>query len=391
MNKVEGRDRVCVLQVISNLEYGGAQRQVVELANNLDKEDFDVQVCSLSDYVPLARDLNDQERCLHVIQKRWKFDLTVVSRLARLLRELHVDIVHGYLFDAVIVTRLAGRIAQTPLIVGAERNSDYTLHPRHLVAYRLTRRWVNLIIANSYAGALFNQKTLGHDQSVYRVIHNGVNVEQFSPHDKCDVRREIGLPEQGRVIGMFASFKRQKNHPLFFTAVTQVFRRFPDTRLLLVGDELYAGMHGSDEYKEEVHSLIDKLGIRGQCVFLGNQPDVARLYSACDVTVLPSLFEGTPNSVLESMSCGVPIVATGVSDNASLIPDGHAGFIVPLGNADMMAERLCRLLGDDELRHAMGRQARAWVKQEFSTLRLATKTAEVYLNALEAVRSKELR
>lgn len=374
--------RLRVVQVISNLEYGGAQRQVIELANNLDAEQFDVHVCSLSDYVPLAGDLHDAGRRLHIVNKQWKFDVTVIPRLARLLRDLDAEVVHGYLFDAEIATRVAGRLVRTPLVVGSERNTEYRLKPRQLIVYRLTRSWVDIVVANSNAGAAFNQRTLGHVPSAYRVVHNGVNAEKFHPREGSVVRRELGVAESALVIGMFASFKLQKNHALLFAAFKQACQHLPEARLLLVGDELYGGMHGSDQYKRQMQNLIDQLGIRDRCLFIGNQTDVARLYSACDVTVMPSLFEGTPNAVLESLACGVPVIATNVSDNAYLIPEGRVGFTVPLGDTETLSERICRLLSNSRLRQEMGRQAREWVMQEFSTLRLATKTAGVYLEAL---------
>jgi glycosyltransferase involved in cell wall biosynthesis len=374
-----------ILLVISNLEYGGAQRQVVEVANNIDPQTFDVQVCSLSDYVPLAEQLHDRHRRLHIIHKHWKFDVTVIARLTRLLRQFRPHVVHGYLFDAEIATRIAGRAAGVPLIVGSERNTDYTLKRRQLVVYRLTRSWVDLVIANSRAGVAFNHRTLGHPQSSYRVIHNGVNVEAFRPQDGSSARAALGIGRTERIVGMFASFKPQKNHALLFAAVTRVFQRVPNSRLLLVGDELYAGMHGSDDYKRQTHDLIDQLGLRERCIFVGNQPDVARLFSVCDITVMPSLFEGTPNAVLESLACGVPVIATDVSDNAYLVPEGRVGFIVPLGDVEALANQICRLLSDDELRDAMSREARRWAVQEFSTPHLAAKTADVYLEGLRQV------
>lgn len=372
-----------VMLVISNLEYGGAQRQVIEVANNLDCRTFDVRVCSLSDYVPLADQLQDRQRRLYIVQKHWKFDLTVIARLTRLLRQLRPHVVHGYLFDAEIASRIAGRIVGTPLVVGSERNTDYSLKKRQLLVYRVTRRMVDLVIANSRAGALFNQRLLGHPPSAYRVVHNGVNVDSFYPQDGSAMRAALGIEPAERIIGMFASFKPQKNHALLFAAAKRVFRRVPKTRLLLVGDELYAGMHGSDEYKRQTHDLLDKLGIRERCIFAGNQSDVAKLFSVCDLTVMPSLFEGTPNAVLESLACGVPVIATDVSDNSYLVPEGRAGFIVPLGDDETLANQICRLLSDDELRSAMSREARQWTVQEFSTARLAAKTAEVYVEGLK--------
>lgn len=141
---------------------------------------------------------------------------------------------------------------------------------------------------------------------------------------------EIGIGEGRPVVGMFARFKAQKNHSYFLRAAPEVIRRVPDVRFLFVGDELYLGMSGSVDYKRRIDTLVDQLGLREHCVFLGNRDDVENLYLLCDITVLPSLFEGTPNVALESMASGVPVIATNVSDNATLIPDGRAGFVVPL-------------------------------------------------------------
>lgn len=360
--------------LISNLEFGGAQRQVVELANHLDPARFEAHVGSLSDYLPLASGL----RCpVHVVQKRFKYDLSVVPRLARLLRRLRVDLVQSYLFDADIAARLAGRLAGAA-VVGAERNTDYTLRPQQRVGYRLTHGLVDLIIANSHAGAAFNQRLLGYDPSFYRVVHNGVDTGRFRPGDGTPLRAELGVAEDERLVGMFASFKEQKNHPLAFDAARRVLQAFPRARFLFVGDMLWAGLHGSDAYKERMDRLVDDLGIRERCLFVGNRTDVAELYRACDVTVLPSLFEGTPNVVLESLASGVPVVVTDVADNRLIVPDGEVGFVVPLADPERLAGRLVDLLRDDAARRRLGAAARARAEREFATDVLARRTGAIY-------------
>jgi glycosyltransferase involved in cell wall biosynthesis len=374
-----------VVLVIDNLEYGGAQRQVVELANHIDPSLFDVHICSLSDYVPLADRMVDPERRLHVITKKWKYDVTVIPRLATLLNRLKTDIVHGYLFAAEIAARLAGQLARTPLIFGSERNTDYLLKRRQLITYRLTRGCMDLLVANSNAGVQFDCRMFGYRPLQCRVVHNGVDTQRFRPHDEQSLRRELGIGDGEYVVGMFASFKKQKNHPLFFGAARRVLRRLPRTRLLLVGDELYGGMYGSDDYKREMDRLVDELDIRERCLFLGNRHDVERLYCVCDLTVLPSLFEGTPNVALESMACGVPVIATQVSDNAQIIPDGRVGYIIPLGDEVALSERICQLLEDSAKRRQMGQTARAWVESEFSIARLVDKTTRVYQDALDSL------
>ncbi|MBA7694525.1 N-acetyl-alpha-D-glucosaminyl L-malate synthase [subsurface metagenome] len=375
-------ERICVVLVIDDLEYGGAQRQVIELANNMDQDRFDVHVCTLSNYVPLGSQLRDAERRLHTIVKRNKVDFTVVPRLARLLRSLNADIVHSYLFSADIASRLAGRLAGTELIVGSERNANYSPKKRHVFSYRLTRGCVDLTIANSKAGADFSSKTFGQPASDYHVVYNGVDTERFRPRDGNAIRNELRIPLESRVIGMFASYKPQKNHPMLLQAFKRVFDAFQDTQLLLVGHQLYGNMAGTGEYHARMEDLIDELGIRNQCIFLGNRNNVEQIYPACDITALSSLYEGTPNVLLESMACGVPVVATNVSDNSYVVKEGETGFLVELGDVEGMAGRIQNLFTNDTMLQKMRQKARKWVVDEFSLNQLARKTETVYREAL---------
>ena len=384
--KVEGHlcDPRTVLLLISDLEFGGAQRQVVELANKMDPARFRVHVCTLADYVPLADGLSGAKDRLHIIRKAHKFDFRIVPKLAALLRNLKVDVLHTFLFDAEFFGRLAGRMAGVPAIIGSERNTDYVPLRRHKWAFGLTKRYCHLTIANSNAGAAFNSRTFGMPPSHFRVVHNGVDTTRFQPRNSSALRASLGLTENARVVGMFGSFKAQKNHPYLLRAARRVIERIPDVRFLFVGDELYKGMSGSVPYKQEVQALVGELGLRQYCIFPGNKQDVENWYPLCDLTVLPSLFEGTPNVALESMACGVPVVATDVSDNRLIIPEGRAGFIVPLNDEACLADRICRLFEDDSLRSQMSETAREWVTAEFSGRRLAEKTADVYEELLQS-------
>jgi len=386
--------RICVVLVIDDLEYGGAQRQVVELANNMDQDRFDVHVCTLSDYVPLGAQLRDSKLRLHTVLKKNKFDITVVTRLARLFRSLNADIVHSYLFSADIASRLAGRLAGTKLIIGSERSPYSSPKKRNILAYKLTRTCVDLVIANSKTGAQFNSRTFGHPACDYRVIYNGVNTERFRPQSNIGIRKELNIPVEKKVIGIFASFKHAKNHAMLLRAFKKVLYRFPDTQLLLVGDQLagniqiYGEIKGTSDYHGRMEVLIDELGIRDRCSFLGNRDDVERIYSACDITVLPSRSEGTPNVLLESMACGIPVVATKVCDNSYIVEEGKTGFLVELGDDAGMADRLQALLADSTMRHQMGQEARNWVVGEFSLSQLARKTESVYMQALSEKQNK---
>ena len=180
----------------------------------------------------LAGQLNDHDAVS--ISSRKHSSLTCLSsRLTWLLRRLQIDVVQASLFDAEIAVRLAGRAANTPLVVGSERNTDYRPKRRHLQAYWLTKRCVDVIIANSNAGAAFNSRLLDNPPSMYRVIHNGVNTLQFTPREREPIRRELGIALEDQIVGLFASFKAQKNHPLFFAAARRILKDVPSARFLL--------------------------------------------------------------------------------------------------------------------------------------------------------------
>jgi len=377
------RSPLVAVVVISDLEFGGAQRQVVELANSMNENHCQVHVVSLADYVPLADSLKNRQERFKFILRRARFDFSVVFRLARFLRQVRADIVHSYLFDATIAARLAGRLARRPVVIDTERNTDYVLKRKEAIAFRLTRWCNDMTIANSRAGAAFNSRALNQPLSIYRVVHNGVDTDRFQPRPQSQLRAELGIQPHELVIGMFASFKPQKNHPLLLKAARKVLDLGVRFRLLLVGDELYKGGSNSVEFKQRIQKTIDDLNLREHCIFAGNRKDVERFYNVCDITALPSLFEGTPNVALEAMASGVPVVATNVADNAYIVPDGRAGFIVELNDEAAMADRIGCLLNDKSLRESMSRSARAWVLEEFSCARLAEKTLAVYREAVQ--------
>jgi len=378
----ETKRKICVVLVIDDLGYGGAERQVVELANSMDRNRFNVHVCSLSDHAPLGNELRDAEHRLHIINAMGRFDFTVVPRLAYLLRALKADVVHGYLFTAEIVCRLAGRLAGTKLVVGSERNANRVISKRHILGLKLTQRSVDIIIANSNAGAESNRKIFGRQASDYRVVHNGVDTERFKPMDGTTVRQRLKLPLQCPVIGAFANFKKQKNHTMLFRAFKLVLEYLPEARLLLVGDQTVSSRGKLNGYRAQLDRIVDEMKIRDQCLFLGQQKNTELLYPTCDITVLSSLHEGTSNALLESMACGVPVIATNVGDNWYIIREGEVGHLVMVGDEAGMAHHMKSMLSNNALRQEMGQKARDWVLEEFSNKRLGEKIEAVYTEYL---------
>ena len=371
--------KIKILIVVSNLEYGGAQRQIIELVNNINTSRYKVDIASLSDYVPLASQLTSTETIVHIVHKQNKFDFSVVFKLMKLIKSEGYEILHSYLFDAEIASRLAARLSTShPKVIGSERNTNYSIKKIQRSAYKLTRKMFEIIIANSRSGADFNARELNISREKYRVIYNGVNTKKFKPRPKTNLRRKLNVADDAVLIGVFASFKAQKNHEFLFDTLLEIDDLPSNVRILLVGDMLFGGMHGSDEYYDGILKRINETSLAPRCIFLGNRDDVEMLYPACNFTVLPSRFEGTPNVILESMACGIPVIATNVSDNARIIEDEVSGLLVELDNKGELKVALSKLMRDTSLVSTMGLASRESIIEKFSSEMLAVNTSRVY-------------
>lgn len=373
--------RIGVLLLTSSLERGGAERQVVELANHLDPQRFRVHVCSISPEVPLASSLRDADERLIIIPKRRKYDLMLVWRVMRLMRRLRISVVHSFMFDAEMVGRLAGRLARLPAVICSNRCPHLARARMKLAVARLTAGCFDVMIANSWAGAEFEERHQGIARDRLFVVPNGVDTNRFSPGDEPALRRELSLDARTRLVGMLAHFRANKDHTTFIEAAGRVVREHPDVLFLCVGRPDGAG---PDTRFGRARDLVNRLGLQSRVLFIGERGDVERVYRMLDVKVLSSVFEGTPNVVLEAMASGLPVVVTDVSDNARIVDDGSEGFVVPPRDPDAMARCIGRLLADDDLRHRAGQQSRHKAVNQYSLVRLAERTAEVYLRVLHS-------
>jgi glycosyltransferase involved in cell wall biosynthesis len=378
-----------VLFLASGLHYGGAERQIVELARRLDRSRFTPLLCALDGVDTLAQGCPDIP--VLPLKKRHKYDVALVSRARRLLREHRIDLVHSFLFDAEMVGRLAGRWARVGAIVASERNSGYAPRGVKDLLLRLTGGCFDLMIANSEAGKQYNIARLGVAPDRIRVIYNGVESERFRPHDVSGVRGAAGIPEDGPLVGMFASFKAQKNHEMFVRVIERVSSQVPGARFLFVAHQP-PGDPVAEARRQQIEAALEATGARARCHFLLDRPDVEDLYAICALTVLTSDREGVPNVVLESMSTGVPVVATDVADNRLIIREGVSGHVVAPNDDAAMADRVVALLTNEDRRRALGEGARREAVTRFSPDLLARLTEAVYLQALERRgQTRELR
>jgi len=380
-------DKINILLMCGNLSYAGSQRQLVTLAKHLNKDKFNVFVCSLTNDIQLKPELDEYNIILKVITRRFKYDFSIIFRIARLLKAYDIHVVYSFLFMANIIARIAGRLVRTPVIISSERSSNYERKGREIFFERFTQRFSDLIIANSQAGKdlLIREKKI--PETKIRVVYNGIDFKRFAAQINSNkIRTEFDIPQDALVIGMIARYKPAKNHKMFFMVAKEIISKYLNVYFLCIGD-----VHPKwNNYYKELTECLGKLGIKERIILAGKRFDIPDILNLMDISVLTSLWEGLPNTLIESMAAGIPVVVTDVSDNSLIVENGVNGFVVPINDVDMMVQKIRILLENEKLRKEIGNRNRKKAVSLFSVDKMVKNTEDIFLELLIRNQQAEL-
>lgn len=346
-----------VMFIPTEMSVGGAETLLFNLIRRLNRERILPELCCLKEFGVLGQQLASEIPAFENVL-RGKFDLGVVRRLGRLLRERRIDAVVtvGTGGDRMFWGRLAAWTAGVPVIVSALHATglpDRVEWPNRRLA-RLTDAFIAL--ADTHAAYLRDQE--GCPAEKIRVIHNGIDAERFQPRAADPaLRRELGLRGEGPVVAIVAQLRPEKNHELFLDAAALVHAQLPTAEFLIIGE---------GPRRAALEALAAQLGLAEAAHFCGRRGDMPEVLSQTDVVVLSSKMEASPVSILEALACQRPVVATRVGSVPELIDDGTTGYLVPPGNAGAMAERIIALAKNADLRQRMGTAGREMVLGGYS-------------------------
>src|SRR5205823_2661235 len=202
----------------------------------------------------------------------------------------------------------------------------------------------------------------------------GVDLYRFTPRDLRTAKIHWGIDEGAFVVASVGRLSQEKGHTYVLEALGAVRRVIPSLKCLIAGD---------GPLRHALERQVGALGLEDVCVFLGNVPEIERVYAAADVTVLASLFEGMPNVILEAMAMGCPAVATAVGGSTELVRPGETGLIVRPADSEALAAALRELWDNPGRRNAMRERSRRVAESAHGIERMVAAVEDLYVREWE--------
>jgi len=369
-----------IAYVIPSLSVGGTEWQLVHLLRGLARDHQLSVICTRHDGAlgGDARRLGASVRVLGLRGGGWS--LRARREIRHVLAGFRPDILHTFMFGFDYSVNRATRDIGVPVVISSRRQLALWKKRRHVWIQRRANKLVDCVVANSQAVAQFAIQQERADPALFRVIPNGIHVDQFkSDVDVRQVRRRYKIPFNTNVIGIIANFSPVKDHRLFVAMADTLRRRRPDVHFLMVGTG--PGLRA-------IEDLIDKCGLEDSFTRVSTVAERADLYALMAVCVLCSKAEGFPNAVIEAMAAGTPVVAAAVGGIPELVTDGATGRLVTSRDPEAFADAVVWVLDHRDASRAMAERAEAYVRQELPMDKMVAQYRALYAELLAQARRK---
>ncbi len=374
---------MAVMQVVSNLEVGGAQEVVRTLADFLARNGCVSVVCSFADG-PLRAEIEQHGIPVEILPER-RHSVTALplflhemirtrSALAALVKKYEVDVIQTHLLRSLDFLVLSLQSRSGPMVFWTFHNALFDLREDHLqkhkwllkpkrtahhILYQFGSRVASGLIAVSEDVRKAVLDTMpGIPDEKISVISNRVDVSRYGKCRRRDeIRAGLGFGDTEHLMTVVAILKTQKGHTVLLNALAKVAAKHPHLHLLIAGD---------GELRRDLEDQVREVRLEGRVHFLGTRKDIPDLLSASDSFVLPSLWEGMPMALIEAMASGLPVVATDVSGTREVMVHGETGLMVPPGDPEKLAQAIDQILSNPAQAQAMGMAGRRRVEANFS-------------------------
>lgn len=369
--------KIRLVLAIRSLNVGGAERQFIELIKNIDKDKFEVYVCTMYGGVQEAIVKSIENIKYYNLGKKGRYDIfNFYNNYKKLLKTINPDVIYSFKEEMNIFSYFC-KSKKTKSIWGF-RASNMDLFQYGKISqllFWLQKKFsskVDMIIANSNASIIYH-KNHGFNMSKSKVIPNGIDINKFKQNseDREKFRNKYKLKVTDIAIGIVSRIDYMKGYIAFSKSAKKLMEEFDNVYIFSVGD-------GDEKIKQECEDILGTFNnIRFK--WLGNKTNVEKLYSGFDISCSSSFGEGFSNSIAEAMSCELPCVVTDVGDSAYIVD--KYGIVVEPNNVENLYVGLKQMIYSDYKNLGILSQKR--IEENFSTEKMVTRTENLIEEVLK--------
>lgn len=365
-----------ILHIIKSLGRGGAEMLLPETLRLHDHDKFEFHYIYFlpwkNQMVEEIKEAGGKVTCL-AANNNFKL-LLKFNEVANYCKENKIDLIHAHLPWSGFLSRIVFKNTGLPLIY-----TEHNIQERYHIATRKlnahTFNWQSMVLGVSADVTRSIEEKIKPNIPV-KTLLNGVNTKKFNRDNFAgiNIKKEYNIPEEAIVIGNLAVFREQKDIKTWVKSFKIISDRFP---------EVYALLVGAGPKEEEIKQLIETYSLQSRIILPGLQTNTVAFFSAMDVFMMSSQFEGLPIALLEAMSTGCAIVSTKAGGVVEVVRNQMDGLLCEVGDAKCLANNCIELLENPLLREDFQMKARKRVEAEFSLENMVVNLEKSYLSLLD--------
>lgn len=346
-------NKIRIVYIVESM-LGGIRRHVIDIIENLDPEKYEIYLIYSDRRADKAffEEKTELEKhaelilCNEMQRELGLHDFTAYKALVKHIRILAPDIVHCHSSKAGIVGRMAAKRCgvkkniYTPHAYAFETPELSKLKRKiYIWAERFLSRHATTMTINVSKGEM--QEALRNKlnrEDKFTLIYNGI--PDIKIPSKAELRKRLGLEENGYCVGVTARCAKQKDPMTFLKIAEQVIQSRSDVKFVYIGD---------GEMMEEMKAFVNSHGLQDKILLLGFRSDAGEVVGAFDIYLSTALYEGMPYSMIEAMRAGVPIIATDVVGNRELVIAGENGQLFDVGNVEEAKDLILKQIDNKKI------------------------------------------
>lgn len=356
-----------ILQIISGRGVNGALVYCKILSEELVERGHNVTVvCKPNSWVEANI---DQQKVPVVESSLARFPLTELKRIANLVREKNIDLIHTHMTRGQNFGVALKLMTGIPVVA--------TAHNRH---FELHWNLNDFVIANSSSTYKFQNRINMVPAKRMKTIYccsDFEHLKQASDSAVTSVRRQITSSADDVLIGLIGEIATRKGHKYLVQAMPNIVEQIPNARFVFVGR-----FGRKQPHVRKMRRFLLENGLAGRVKWVGRKSNVAEYLSACDITVMPSLQEPLGLVAIESLMAGTPIVASATGGLVEIVQHNQNGLLVPPADSTALADSIIKLASNPDLRQQLGKRCRQSVADKFAPRNLIDQVEQVYLDLI---------